>query len=173
MRWLITGLCVVAVAALPASASANTEGEAASAGPIVIGYIPQHLQQRVPGRQYKHQASEPLPRESALHEARLRVKRTRAGLISMAALTAAGGVMIGAGLAAAARRPLEPSGSLSSIQFHPGDWAAAAGGLFAIAGGIGMVVTGPLLGVRKRQLRKIEPRMPPSEHPKPTEVGVD
>jgi hypothetical protein len=91
---------------------------------------------------------------NTLHEARLRVKRTRAGLISMAALTAAGGAMIGAGLAAAARRPREPSGSLSSFSFHPGESAAIAGGFLAVAGGIGMAVTGPLLGVRKRQLRK-------------------
>jgi hypothetical protein len=39
----------MALAALPTGASANTEGEAASPEPIVIAYIPEHLERRIPG----------------------------------------------------------------------------------------------------------------------------
>ncbi len=39
MRCLIASLCVMGLAALPAAASANTEGEAMSPEPIVIAYI--------------------------------------------------------------------------------------------------------------------------------------
>jgi hypothetical protein len=52
MKWLLAGLCIIAVATTPAEASANTEGEAMSPEPIVIAYIPEHLQHRVPGHQH-------------------------------------------------------------------------------------------------------------------------
>jgi hypothetical protein len=71
MRWLVTGLCVIALAISPAAASANTEGEAMSPEPIVIAYIPEHLQHRVPGHQHKHQAAPKSPSEGASAESGL------------------------------------------------------------------------------------------------------
>ena len=62
MKWLLTGLCIVAVATSPAAASANTESEAVSAKPIVIAYIPEYLQLRVPRQLHEHQTIPTLPR---------------------------------------------------------------------------------------------------------------
>ena len=59
MRWLLTGLCAIAVTTSPAAASADVASEAVSTKPVVIAYIPEHLQHRVPGHQHEHQASAP------------------------------------------------------------------------------------------------------------------
>ena len=64
MKWLLTGLCIIAIATTPVAASANVEGEAKPAEPIVIAYIPEHLQHRVPGHQHKHQASAPSSKQT-------------------------------------------------------------------------------------------------------------
>ena len=61
--------------------------------------------------------------------------------------------MMGAGVAAARRRPLESPGL---VEFHPGAVAATVGAILAAAGAIGMIVTGATLGSRNRQLRKLE-----------------
>ena len=61
MKCLIASLCVMALAALPTGASANTGSEAASAKPIVIAYIPEHLQLRVPWQTDEHRTSPTLP----------------------------------------------------------------------------------------------------------------
>jgi hypothetical protein len=62
MKCLIASLCVMALAALPAGASANTGSEVVSAKRIVIAYIPEHLQLRVPGHLHEHQTIPTLPR---------------------------------------------------------------------------------------------------------------
>ena len=153
MKYFLTALCAISVAAAPTAASANVEGEAESAEPIVIEYTPEQLLLSAPDDPAESFATTNLRYKR--REANARIKGPRAGLISMAALTVVGGVMIGAGLAAAARRPLEPAPSLSTlVTFHPGELAAMAGGFLAVAGGVGMVVAGPILGARKRQLRR-------------------
>ena len=58
MKYLLTSLCVISVAALPAAASANAERDTASSKPIVIAYIPEYLQHRVPGHQHEPPESE-------------------------------------------------------------------------------------------------------------------
>jgi hypothetical protein len=68
MKCLIASLCVMALAALPARASANTGSEAASAKRIVIAYIPEHLQLRVPGPQHQYQSSPTLPRGTEVEQ---------------------------------------------------------------------------------------------------------
>jgi hypothetical protein len=57
MKRLLVSFCVVAIATFPTASGANMESEAASAEPIVIAYIPEHLQDRVPGHQHAHQTS--------------------------------------------------------------------------------------------------------------------
>jgi hypothetical protein len=188
MKCLIACLCVMALAALPAGASANTGSEVASPEPIVIAYIPEHLQQRIPDHQHRSQSSPTLPWGTEVEQVadasgglqwdmwapepepiqqpefevqhvpptpeeepwrrKRNTKGPRVFLISMAALTAAGGVVMGAGVAAQVRRPV------SWFEKHPGMSAAQAGLTLAVAGGVGMIIGGAILGARKRQLRK-------------------
>ena len=186
MKWLLTGLCIIAVAPAPVAASANVECEGESADRIVIAYIPEHLQLRVPGQTDERHTSPTLPQgvgvqpvadasgglewdmwapepKAAAQQPKFEVeyvpptadartktdalKGPRAFLISMAALTAAGGVVMGAGVAAQVRRPV------SAFEKHPGMSAAQAGLTLAAAGAVGMIIGGAILHVRKRQLR--------------------
>ena len=98
MRCLLLSLCVVAIAVSPAAASANTKGEAVSTKPIVIAYIPEHLQHRVPGHQHKHQANVPLePAPEKTPEEQRKNRRIIIGVSVSLALLAMGAA-IGAGI---------------------------------------------------------------------------
>ena len=68
MKCLIASLCVMALAALPAGASANSGSEVASAKRIVIAYLPERLQLRVPGSQRQYQNSPTLPRGTEVEQ---------------------------------------------------------------------------------------------------------
>jgi hypothetical protein len=68
MKCLIASLCVMALAALPAGASANSGSEAASPKRILIAYIPEHLQLRVPGPQHQYRSSPTLPRGTEVEQ---------------------------------------------------------------------------------------------------------
>jgi hypothetical protein len=53
---------------LPTAASANAGSEAVSAKPIVIAYIPEHVQQRVPGHQHQHKPQATYSTDEVLSE---------------------------------------------------------------------------------------------------------
>jgi hypothetical protein len=102
MKCLIASLCVIALAALPAAASANAAGEAVSTKPIVIAYIPEHLQQRIPGHQHKPSKSEvQLPQYAVLpnpeaREQQERKRRVKIGVsVSLVVVAVGVGALVG------------------------------------------------------------------------------
>ena len=99
------------------------------------------------------------PRTSAgytLEEMELRVKRAKIGLWSTAGATVLGGVIIGAWSICEARdEPADGSSTLGDDLFAcPG--ALFSGVAIGFSGAVGMIVTGALLGTRKRKLRRLQ-----------------
>jgi hypothetical protein len=87
---------------------------------------------------------------ASLEEMKLRVKRAKIGLWSTAGASVLGGVIIGAWVSCEARD--EPADE---------DLLACGGALLSgvavgFSGAVGMIVTGALLGARKRKLRRLE-----------------
>jgi len=81
-----------------------------------------------------------------LHETELRVKRAKIGLWSTAGATVVGGVMMGASWTC--------MGAYPSEEACPGPFIAGA--VVVFSGAVGMIVTGALLGARKRKLRSLQ-----------------
>ena len=101
-----------------------------------------------------------------LEEMELRVKRAKIGLWSTAGATVLGGVIIGAWWAC------ERADTADNTFDNP--LIACPGALFSgvaigFSGGVGMIVTGALLGARKRKLREFDE----AQHGRPHRVQWD
>jgi hypothetical protein len=83
-----------------------------------------------------------------LEEMQLRVKRAKIGLWSTAGATVLGGVIIGAWVGC------QRSDETANIVACPG--ALISGVAIGFSGAVGMIVTGALLGSRKRKLRELQ-----------------
>ena len=94
-----------------------------------------------------------------LHETELRVKRAKIGLWSTAGVTVVGGVIWGASVPCTKGKTGEDS-CLGAF---------AAGAVVAFSGAVGMIVTGALLGARKRKLREFDE----AQHRRPHRVQWD
>jgi len=81
-----------------------------------------------------------------LEETQLRVKRAKIGLWSTAGATVVGGVMLGASWSCVSGAPVEDACGGAFI----------SGAVVAFSGAVGMIVTGALLGARKRKLRSLQ-----------------
>ena len=101
------------------------------------------------------------PDRYTLEEMELRVKRAKIGLWSTAGVTVVGGVMIGASWPCMARTFLSEDAACVGAFF--------AGAVVGFSGAVGMIVTGALLGARKRKLRKFEE----AQHRRPRRVQWD
>jgi len=156
MGWLFgLGMVLAALVALPQNTSAQDIEEGATPEPTAEEPAP---------------SSEPAPEEPALkleldaagvdvapspprtadgytlEEMELRVKRAKIGLWSTAGATILGGVMIGASWQC-----------MSGRTFEDACWGPfLSGAVIGFSGGVGMIVTGALLGVRKRKLRELQ-----------------
>ena len=100
---------------------------------------------------------------ASLEEMKLRVKRAKIGLWSTAGASVLGGVIIGAWVSCEARD--EPADE---------DLLACGGALLSgvavgFSGAVGMIVTGALLGARKRKLRAFDE----AQHGRPHRVRWD
>jgi hypothetical protein len=145
MRYLVAFTCVTALMALPLSAGAQGGQEA----PVVELQVDDAGVEVVPSR----------PRTVdgyTLEEMELRVKRAKIGLWSTAGATVLGGVIIGAWWACEGRdEPADqPLGEGEGLIACPG--ALGSGVVIGFSGAVGMIVTGALLGARKRKLRRFE-----------------
>ena len=99
------------------------------------------------------------PDRYSLEEMELRVKRAKIGLWSTAGATVLGGVMIGASW-----------NCMSGKTFEEACWGPfISGAVIGFSGGVGMIVTGALLGARKRKLRKFDE----AQHRRPRRVQWD
>jgi hypothetical protein len=86
------------------------------------------------------------PKGYTLEEMDVRVKRAKIGLWSTAGATVLGGVMVGASWQC-----------MSGRTFEDACWGPfLSGAVIGFSGGVGMIVTGALLGVRKRKLRELQ-----------------
>jgi hypothetical protein len=97
-----------------------------------------------------------------LEEMQLRVKRAKIGLWSTAGATVLGGVIIGAWVGCQLRDE-----TADAIVACPG--ACFSGFAIGFSGAVGMIVTGALLGARKRKLREFDE----AQHGKPHRVRWD
>ncbi len=154
MRYLVSFVFVLALVGSPLSVSAQAGEEDTTSEP--------NLEEPAP-------SSEPAPEEPALqlklddagvgvtaspprtadgytlHEMELRVRRAKIGLWSTAGATVVGGVIIGASMPCM-RATLEEA-----------CWGPFLSGVFVgFSGAIGMIVTGTMLGKRKRHLRTLQ-----------------
>jgi hypothetical protein len=150
MKWLLTGLCVIAIATTPVAASANVEGEAESADRIVIAYIPEHLQHRVPGHQHKHQAAPKSPSEGAseLTGPELQVEKSRSGIIASSIFMGLGVGMaaIGGAIGAKADDYGAAFGAISLV---------GVGAIFLVGGSIGIGISSHRKREAETELRKL------------------
>jgi len=164
MRYLVGLMPIFAMLVLPLSASAQDVEADASSEP--------NLQEPAP-------STEPAPEEPALQlqlddagvevtptpegfyiveptgaeerEMELRVRRARIGVGVSAAALVLGAVVAGAAGAAAVNRSFSTPTDTSS-----GDAAVWVGVALVGVGGVSMIATGILLGVRKRKLRELQ-----------------
>ena len=156
MRYVFGFLCVcVLVGTLPLSASGqaseadttpepNLEEPAPSAEPA-----PEEpaLQLQLDKSGVEVVPSPPrTPHGYMLEEMEVRVKRAKIGLWSTAGVTVVGGVIWGASVPCTKGKTGEDS-CLGAF---------AAGAVVAFSGAVGMIVTGALLGARKRRLRSLQ-----------------
>ena len=98
-----------------------------------------------------------------LEEMELRVKRAKIGLWSTAGATVLGGVIIGAWVGCEFRHAAAADDFLNC----PG--AFISGFTIGFSGAVGMIVTGALLGARKRKLREFDE----AQHGRPHRVQWD
>ncbi|KPK55044.1 MAG: hypothetical protein AMJ63_01195 [Myxococcales bacterium SG8_38_1] len=98
-----------------------------------------------------------------LEEMQLRVKRAKIGLWSTAGATVLGGVIIGAWVGCERRDQTADDALLAC----PG--ALFSGVAIGFSGAVGMIVTGALLGARKRKLREFDE----AQHGRPHRVRWD
>ena len=154
MRYLFGFLCVCAsVGTLPQSASAQDAEEGATSQQNLEEPSSEPAPEE-PALQLKLDAAgvevAPSPPRTAdgytLDEMELRVKRAKIGLWSTAGATVLGGVMVGASFPC-----------MSDATLEDGCWGPfISGALIGFSGGVGMIVTGALLGARKRKLRSLQ-----------------
>ncbi|KPK11273.1 MAG: hypothetical protein AMJ62_16345 [Myxococcales bacterium SG8_38] len=93
--------------------------------------------------------------EYELEDARERSRRTRVALIATSAVFGVGIILAGVGASQCqwVDRAREPDEYLCN---NAGDVLVPLGGSFALAGAIGMITSGAMLGVRNRNEREIE-----------------
>ena len=169
MRYVFGFLCVCAlVGTLPLSASGqaseadttpepNLEEPAPSAEPA-----PEEpaLQLQLDKSGVEVVPSPPrTPHGYMLEEMEVRVKRAKIGLWSTAGVTVVGGVILGASVPCALGKTLEEA-CLGVFM---------SGAVVAFSGAVGMIVTGALLGARKRKLREFDE----AQHRRPHRVQWD
>ena len=155
MRYLFGFLCVCALVASPRSVSAQAEKEGKTSEP---------------NTEEPATSSEPASEEPALQleltpagvdvapspprtvngytleETDVRVRRAKIGLWSTAGAAVVGGVMIGASVHC-----------MSGKTFEDACWGPFLSGVvIGFSGAVGMIVTGAMLGKRKRKLREFE-----------------
>lgn len=102
-----------------------------------------------------------------LEEMELRVKRAKIGLWSTAGATVLGGVIIGAWWACEHRD--EPAYQTFDDPLFACPGALFSGVAIGFSGAVGMIVTGALLGARKRKLREFDE----AQHGRPHRVRWD
>jgi hypothetical protein len=160
MRYVLRLLCVCALAALPQGASAQAGEEGATPEPS--------LQEPAP-------SSEPAPEEPALQlklddagvevaptplrtpdgytleEMELRVKKARRGLIGTSVILGLGVVLWSSAAACS-----DPPSTEEFLDLPPCFGLIVTGLVLTGVGLVGMIVSGPALGARKRKLRRLE-----------------
>ena len=150
MRYLFGFMCVLALVALPLSASAQDTEEGATAEPNLQEPVPEEpaLQLKLDPAGVEVVPSPPPTVDGyTLEEMELRVRRARIGLITSTPVFAVGIVLFSVGAANLC------------ITFCPEGYPRWADPVlwtgFALmgAGFYGMVISGAMLGVRKRKLR--------------------
>lgn len=153
MRDLVGFVCVMALVALPRSASAQVEAvisepsveEAAPTSETAAQEPALKLEIDEAGVQLDSSPPRRTPDGYTLEEMKLRVKRARIGLLSTT------GVLLG-GLAVYI-------GTANRSYSGPGpDPLAVTGASLLVSGSLGMLATGILLGVRNRQMDELRPR---------------
>lgn len=152
MRYLVSFVCVLALAALPRSASA--QAEAVISEPSVEEAAPTletaaqepALKLEIDEAGVQVDSSPPrTPDGYTLEEMKLRVKRARIGLLSATGVLLGGmAVYIGAKNRSYSGRGPDP--------------LAVTGASLLVSGSLGMFATGILLGVRNRQMDELQPR---------------
>jgi F0F1-type ATP synthase assembly protein I len=149
MRYLVGFVFVLAVAALPLSVSAQDAEGSAATEPSAEEPAPEQpvLELGLDDANVDFTPSPPRADDGyTLEEMELRVKRAKIGLWSTAGATVVGGVMIGASWTC-----------MSGKTFEEACWGPfISGAVIGFSGGVGMIVTGALLGARKRKLRTLE-----------------
>jgi hypothetical protein len=151
---LVLAMVLAGLVALPQSVSAQAGDEAAAVEPDVQEPAsPSEPAPQEPALQLKLDAAGveavPSPPRTddgyTLDEMELRVRRAKIGLWSTAGATVVGGVIIGASMPCM-RATLEEA-----------CWGPFLSGVFVgFSGAIGMIVTGTMLGKRKRHLRTLQ-----------------
>ena len=149
--WLGWFCFAVLVVAWPVRGSADVGAEGGSEEGIVIAYIPEHLQKRVPGHQVTHQAPAPLELEEPEPDPDPPgVRNAKIGIwVSTVGLLAGTGVLL-----AGATVPDVSVGDPSSSSSSGNDGVLVAGAVIAVTSALSMIATGILLGVRKRKHRR-------------------
>jgi hypothetical protein len=155
MRYLFGFLCVCAlVGNLPLSASGQASEADTTPEPNLQEPAPSSqpasedpaLQLQLDKSGVEVVPSPPRTPDGYTLETELRVKRAKIGLWSTAGATVVGGVMIGASLSCMSGRTSEDA-----------CWGPFISGVvIGFSGGVGMIVTGALLGARKRRLRSLQ-----------------
>ncbi len=147
MRYLFGLLCVCAsVETLPLSASAQEEEVFSEPAPDEPA-----LQLKLDSAGVEAVPSAPRTGDGyTLEEMELRVKRAKIGLWSTAGATVLGGVIIGAWWICEGRD------EAADDAFFACPGALFSGVAIGFSGAVGMIVTGALLGARKRKLRRFE-----------------
>jgi hypothetical protein len=141
-------VCVLALLASPLSASAQDTEEGATSEPNLQEPSPEEpaLQLRLDDAGVEVVPSPPPTVDAYTLETQLRVKRAKIGLWSTAGAAVVGGVMIGASVPC-----------VSGKTFEEACWGPFLSGVvIGFAGAVGMIVTGALLGARKRRLRTLQ-----------------
>jgi hypothetical protein len=147
MRYLV-GFVFLALVAVPLSVSAQAGEEGATSEQHLQEPSPEKpaLQLRLDDAGVEVVPSPPPTVDAYTLETQLRVKRAKIGLWSTAGATVLGGVMIGASWQC-----------MSGRTFEDACWGPfLSGAVIGFSGGVGMIVTGALLGVRKRKLRELQ-----------------
>ena len=109
MRYLVSLVCALAFVFAPVGVSAQPGEDVLSGEPTAPASIPEHLQRRIPGHQYKHRAGEPpaqfsLEYKGAEELARQRRKRrVRIGVGVTVAVVVVGAIVLGAAAASVSR----------------------------------------------------------------------
>ena len=143
MRWLVAFVLVLALVTSPLGVSAQGGQEAPA------------VELQVDGAGVEVVPSRPRTVDGyTLEEMELRVKRAKIGLWSTAGATVLGGVIIGAWWACEHRD--EPADQTFDDPLIACPGALFSGAAIGFSGAVGMIVTGALLGARKRKLREFD-----------------